>query len=363
MLINFAGTRRAGGQLCTTRSPSIEFEEKFMTEAVHLTVAEATALVEQVMSAVGLTPDDSSTVAEHLIDCELRGLTYGGLPRALSVAERIISTPVPPKPVTVVRENPLSATIDGGDTVGYVVAQRATELAIEKARSQGMSVVAANDTWYTGMYSWYLEQITEAGLVGMIAGTAGQLVAPHGGTEARFGTNPIAFGFPSDDEPIIWDTGTSAITYAEVVLANRLGEQLPEGTAFDSQGRPTTSPAEALAGAFTVWGGHRGSGLALVVNLLGMMTGAPAVTEGVNGLGFLVVALDPGIVTDAQDYQERAAAYADWVRTTRTAEGVGEVRMPFDRSRRMREQAVEKGVVVVEPAVLEALQRVAARQG
>ncbi|GLY86093.1 Ldh family oxidoreductase [Actinoallomurus iriomotensis] len=331
--------------------------------ATRLTVPEATELVERVMRAVGMTEDDASTVAAHLIDCELRGLGYGGLPRALSIVERIRSTPRRARPVSVVRESALSATLDGGDTVGYVVAQRATEVAIDKALTSGMAVVAATDTWYTGMYSWYLEQITAAGLVGMIAGNAGRLVAPHGGTEARFGTNPIAFGFPCAGDPIIWDTGTSSVTYAEVVLAGRLGTPLPEGVAFDAAGRPTTSPAEALSGAFTVWGGHRGSGLALVVQLLGMMTGAPAITEGVGGLGFLVVAIDPATVTDAEDYRTRVATYADWVRGTRTADGVDEVRMPFDRSRRTRESARERGLIDVEPAVLDALRSVAAGNG
>jgi len=334
-----------------------------MATTTELTVPEATELVEQVMKAVGLTADDAATVAEHLIDCELRGLGYGGLPRALSVAERILATPHPAKPVAVTRESALSATLDGGDTVGYVVAQRATEMVIGKARASGMAVVAATDTWYTGMYSWYLEQITAAGLVGMIAGNAGRLVAPYGGTEARFGTNPIGFGFPTSGEPVIWDTGTSSVTHAEVVLASRLGKSLPDGIAFDAEGRPTTSPAEALSGAFTVWGGHRGSGLALVVQLLGMMTGAPAITEGVAGLGFLVVAIDPGTVTDAADYRERVAGYADWVRGTRTAEGVDEVRIPFDRSRRTRELARKRGLVDVEPAVLEALRQIATARG
>ncbi|MFE0420718.1 Ldh family oxidoreductase [Streptomyces tendae] len=331
-----------------------------MATTTQLTIPEATELVEQVMMAAGMTAEDASTVAEHIIDCELRGLGYGGLPRALSVVERIQGTARPAKPVRVAQESALSATLDGGDTVGYVVAQRATDMVIEKGLASGMAVVAATDTWYTGMYSWYLEQITSAGLVGMIAGNAGRLVAPHGGTEARFGTNPIGFGFPSADEPVIWDTGTSSLTYAEVVLAHRLGRSLPDGTAFDTEGQPTNSPAEALSGAFTVWGGHRGSGLALVVQLLGMLTGAPAITEGVAGLGFLVVAIDPAVVTDAEDYRSRVSAYADWVRSTRTAEGVDEVRMPFDRSRRTREQARARGIVNVEPAVLEALRRAAA---
>ena len=115
------------------------------------------------------------------------------------------------------------------------------------------------------------------GLVSLIASNASPWVAPHGATEGRFGTNPICVGFPSADEPVIWDIGTSAIMHAEVKLADALGQQLPEGVAFDAAGSPTRDPVAALEGAFAAWGGHKGSGLGIVVQLLGVLAGSPAI--------------------------------------------------------------------------------------
>src|ERR1700735_1561994 len=112
------------------------------------------------------------------------------------------------------------------------------------------------------------------GLVSIIASNASPWVAPHGATEGRLGTNPICFGFPSADEVVIFDIGTSAIIHAEVTLAQRLGNDLPENTAFDHDGLPTRDPAAALAGAFETWGGHKGSGLGIVVQLLGILAGS-----------------------------------------------------------------------------------------
>src|SRR5580700_9351211 len=116
---------------------------------------------------------------------------------------------------------------------------------VEKASAVGIAVVGASDTWYTGMLSYYAEIAATRGLVSMIASNASPWVAPFGATEGRLGTNPICFGFPSADEPVIWDVGTSAIIHAEVTLARRLGQLLPAGVAFDSDGAPTRDPAAA----------------------------------------------------------------------------------------------------------------------
>ena len=162
-----------------------------------LTIPDARTLAEDSMVAVGHTREEAAIIADHLIDCELRGLQFGGLPRALSIVARIRETSTPRRPITLWRETPFSASFDGGDQVGYLVGRRATDLAIEKAKSTGLAVVGARETWYTGMFSYYLEKVTRAGFAGMAAGSAPPRVAPPGGTEGRFGTNPIAFGFPS----------------------------------------------------------------------------------------------------------------------------------------------------------------------
>ena len=87
-------------------------------------------------------------------------------------------------------------------SVGYLVGSRATGIAIDKVRTSGIAVVGASKTWYTGMFSYYLERVVAAGFVGMVAGSGSFKVAPHGGTEGRYSTNPIAFGFPSTTTPV-----------------------------------------------------------------------------------------------------------------------------------------------------------------
>ncbi|MDH6554966.1 delta1-piperideine-2-carboxylate reductase [Streptomyces sp. SAI-117] len=326
-----------------------------------LPLDEARHIVTEAMVAVGYTPEDAAVIADHLMDCELRGLSYAGLARAVSIVERIRATE-PPQPIQVVQESPVSAALDGGDQVGYLVAARATEIGVEKARAHGMAMVGARQTWYTGMFSYYLERIVDAGFVGMIAGSAPALVAPYGGTESRFGTNPIAFGFPTADGPLIWDIGTSSITHAEVTLAARLDEALPAGKAFDPAGRPTTDAAAALRGAFTVWGGHKGSGLALVVHLLGMLAGASAAPVGVSDCGFLAVVLDPSKLGDAADFRARAAEFATSVRNTRPVDGGSAVRVPFDRSAALRAETLRRGTIEVTVPVLEALRQITTKK-
>jgi len=323
-----------------------------------LPLQDARRLAEDSMVALGHTAGEAEIIADHLIDCELRGLSYGGLARAVSIVERIQATMTPRHEIEVLRETPVSGSIDGGDQVGYLVGRRATDMVIEKAASSGVAVVGAHETWYTGMFSYYLEMITKAGFAGMIAGSGGNIVAPEGGTEARFGTNPIAFGFPSTGDPIIWDIGTSAVTLAEVLLQIRLGGELPEGLAYDQKGRPTTDPLSALGGAFTVWGGHRGSGLALVVQLLGMLCGAAAAPDGLRDCGFFVLAVDPNLFTSAEDFRQRVAEYADRMRATRPLDPGRPVRVPFERSAAERSKRLAAGTVEVADEVYDALVKV-----
>lgn len=325
-----------------------------------LTVAEARGLAEATMRAVGHDAVDAALIADHLIDCELRGIHYGGLARALSIVERLRVTD-DRGPIAVERDTPVLARLDGGDQIGYVVAHRATRMAIDKARASGLAAVAAHNTWYTGMLSYYAEMAAAEGLVSMIASNASPWVAPHGATEGRFGTNPICFGFPSADAPVIWDIGTSAIIHAEVTLHRRLGTPLPEGVAFDPAGQSTLDPLAALAGAFAPWGGHKGSGLAIVVHLLGMLAGSPVIPPELAQFGFLIVTIDPGALTSAEQWKADVAAYADAVRGARPVAGGPAVRMPFDRSREERRRRLAEDAIEVADPVYETLRTVAGR--
>jgi LDH2 family malate/lactate/ureidoglycolate dehydrogenase len=327
---------------------------------MQLTVAEARRLVDEAMRVIGLDPDEAALVADHLVDCELRGVHYGGLPRALSIAERVRRTNVTPRPIRVEHETPVSARIDGGDRIGYVVAHRATRIAIDKAAAAGIAVVGAHNTWYTGMLSYYAEMATAQGLVAIIASNASPWVAPHGAAEGRVGTNPICVGFPSSEDPVIWDIGTSAIMHAEVKLAQRLGQPLPEGVAFDAAGRPTIDPNAALEGALAAWGGHKGSGLAIVVQILGGLAGAPFIPPELAGFGFLLLAMRPDLLTPPGEFAAGVADFAAAVRNARPLQAGEPVRMPFDRSRAERRRRLSEDGIDVPEAVYSALRDVAA---
>ena len=318
---------------------------------MRLTIEQARGLAERAMRSIGHDPDEARLIADHLMDCELRGVTYGGLARAISIAERIGETGVSAQPIRIVKETPVSASIDGGDRIGYVVAHRAMLLAIDKAAGTGLAIVGAHNTWYTGMLSYYAEMAAARGLVSLIASNASPWVAPYGATEGRFGTNPICVGFPSADGSVIWDIGTSAIMHAEVKLADRLGQQLPEGVAFDAAGRPTRDPVAALEGAFAAWGGHKGSGLGMVVQLLGVLAGSPALPPELAGFGMVVIAVRPDLLTDPDDFARSVAAYADSVRGARHVEGGPAVRMPFDRSRAERKRRMAEDAIEVPDAI------------
>lgn len=318
---------------------------------MRFTVREAHDLVAGVMQRLGHEDADAELIAAHLIDCELRGLAYGGLARTISIVERLARTGDRRRPIRILHETPVSARIDGGDHIGYVVAHRATTIAIEKAEASGIAVVGASDTWYTGMLSFYAEMAAARGLVSIIASNASPWVAPHGAAEARLGTNPICFGFPSAEDPIIFDIGTSAIMHAEVELAHRLGKDLPQEVAFDREGTRTRDPAAALAGAFAAWGGARGSGLAIAVQLLGILAGSPPSPPELAGFGYLIVAIRPDLLGSTDAFRENVSALADAVRSARPIASGPPVRMPFDRSRRDRQRRLAEDVIEIADAL------------
>jgi len=326
---------------------------------MQVAIDEARALLERAMAAAGHSQRDAGIIADHLMDCELRGVQFGGLPRALSIIERIKGRPDRRKPIAVTRETPVSAFVEGGDQVGYLVGHRAAELAIERAKRNGIGIVGANDTWFTGMFSYYLEMATREDLVAMAIGNASPRVAPHGSTEGRFGTNPIAFGFPTNGDPVIWDIGTSAVMAGEVALALRMGTPLREGVAFDRDGHPTRDAAEAGTGAYAVWGGHKGSGLAICVQMLGMMCNTLPFPPLLAGCGFIMMAMSPGMFMTVAEFKNNASQYADAVRAARPVDANRPVRMPFDRSAAERRRSLQRGTIEVADSVYERLNAVA----
>lgn len=332
-------------------------------DTLTLTIPDATSLLISALTVTGYTPDDAKTITNHLIDAQLRGYAPTGLARALTIASRTINQKLPlvcSSSMELTRDRPSSAQLNAHGAIGYLAAHHATTLAISKAKSVGIGIVGVSDTFFAGMLSYYAEMCTREDLVCFICGSAGPWVAPYGSSTARFGTNPFCIGFPSSaasGQPVIWDIGTSKIIHAQVKLAQLMGEKLPPDTAYGPDGKPTRDPFKAMEGAMAVWGGHKGSGLAVAIQLLGALAGAPAYTRDTEGWGLLVMVVDPEMFRPVEEFKREVEGYSESIRGSRPLEGKEEVRMPFDRSWEIRERNRDGGVVHVERGVVEGLRK------
>lgn len=322
-----------------------------------LSVAEATRLGIEALTRLGYAGDEAGIVTDHLIDSALCGYAFAGLPRILAIATNRKATEAR-RPIAIAHETPASALIDGGNNIGYLAAHRGALVAIEKARYCGLAAVGVYNSYYSGRSAYYVERIVEAGLVGINACSAQPKVVPPGGAEPILGTNPICFGFPSHTGPVIFDAGTAAIMGGELSMHAMLGDLLPEGIAFDAQGRPTRDPKEALKGGVSAFGGHKGFGLSLAVQALGLLAGAALRRGSVRDYAFFFLAIDPKIMGPAQDFQEQMARLVADIKGSRRQPGVDEIRIPFERASRERERRRKEGIVL-DRRIVDALRTVA----
>ncbi len=303
-------------------------------------IQEGRRFVEYCFKVAGLDEEEAEIAADQIIDIELRGAHFGGFSRALTMCNMMTDPSRKRSPIAVVSETPLSVLLDGGNTMGYVVATRATAMAIEKAKALGIGLAGARNTYYTGQFSYYMEMATRAGLVGLALGSSTPMVAPHGASEPRFGTNPIAFGFPSDGDPVVIDVGTASVMLGDLNLWEKTGRLLEPGVGFDSSGNPTLDPAAARNGALAVWGGHKGSALAIGVQLFGLMVGSDPAAPG---CGYFFVAIDPKLFSESGKFERSVRAYAESIGAARPVDSSEPPRPPFSRSASERRRQMEQG--------------------
>jgi LDH2 family malate/lactate/ureidoglycolate dehydrogenase len=297
---------------------------------VRLTVCEAEAWATEIFLRYEVSSGDAAVIATHLVDAELHGYRLMGLSRIPRLTEYLRATTR--SPISVGRCTPVSAVIDGGHHLGYVVARRMVDLGVQRATQHGVGLVAAHNTSYTGRNGYYMAQIAEHGLIGVMMNNFVPMVAPWGSSEAVFGTNPISIGLPTAADPVVLDMGTSSVMDGELRLRVIENRPLPEGAAFDALGRPTTTPAEALEGAITAFGGHKGSGLALMVQAFAIMANGAALPERPEQSGILMVMIDPGLMLARDEFASRVETLLARVRDARPLDAKTSVMAPGDRS-------------------------------
>ncbi len=312
-------------------------------DRVRLTVDEARKLAEQALERIGYDAEEARIVADHVLDAALCGYEYSGLPKILNVAEHR-RLREPRRPMRAVHETPVSVRFDGGNNVGMVTLYHASLAAIEKAGKHGFALAGVNNSWVSGRSAYYVEMIARAGLVGILTISSTRHVAPPGGVQAAIGTNPIAFGFPAAGEAFVFDMGTSAFMSTDMQFRLRRGERLPEGVAIDAQGRPTRDPAEASKGAILPFGGHKGFGLAMAMQALGVLAGSATDVE--QSYGYLVMAFRPDLMMPLEAFKRDLTAMLASVKATPRQPGVDEIRLPSERAFRERARSLREGIVI-----------------
>lgn len=222
---------------------------------VRLQAREARALGFDALRGGGFGDEEAHALADHMLDAALCGYEYSGLPKVLNVVEFRKRRPVK-GPLQLRHQTPMSAQYDGNGLNGMYTVKRAAEDAIARASAAGFAIVGVNNTWMSGRSAHYVEMIARAGLIGIHTVSARHVVAPPGATRATMGTNPIAFGFPTEGDPLLVDVGMSTLMFTDLALRVRRGEALAPGspsTRRDSQRRirPRRSAAPSFSSART----------------------------------------------------------------------------------------------------------------
>ena len=319
-------------------------------DRVRVALPELDALVKKALLALGLTTAESHIIAEVLSYAELRGKQQG----YIKILEKTV---VPDSNRTAIGIEQRAASVhhlEANGNPGMVVLREAADIAINACERHGVAISATSGTaTSTGSIGYYAERIAQHGFIGIIMAGSPKVVALHGGTSRAVGTNPLAVAIPSNDQPLVIDLATSAITWFEVIHAERERAELPREVALDSEGNPTVDPAAALQGLLKTFGGVKGSALALVIEMLtGPITGASILGDQVDRRGNLVLAFNPALLNP--DHRNQVSELLERIR--RESPGI---KLPGDTSRALAEEQLSSGFVSVSRRVHNGLQTLA----
>ncbi len=311
---------------------------------MRISVDKARELAETFLIKSGMSEADAVIIADILLEAELRGRKTHGFIRLTGIKNRYEQGER--TGIRVDKETGLCVRIDGGNQPGYLVAYRAMEIAIERAKRNGASIVGVYNTSHCGMAGYYVDMARKADTVGLLFADCLPRITPEGGTEALLGTNPIAVGIPSNNTaPLLFDMSTAAITNGDLLVAIREGNAISEGLAFDPEGNPTTDADAALKGSVRPFGGHKGFGLALVTQILaGVLVNAATIPPPGTNYGLLIIAIDPTSFLPLTQFKTEVDKLIARVKENPTESGVTEILIPGERAYRQRDAHLADGI-------------------
>ncbi|MEO0666243.1 MAG: Ldh family oxidoreductase [Pseudomonadota bacterium] len=324
---------------------------------VTLSLSEAQTLLTAVFETSGVPTASAASVARALVAAEAEGQKGHGFSRVADYAAQVKSSKINGMPhVRVENRAPASLYIDADHGFAYPALDAAIEAGTALCKTQGVALMAIGNSHHCGALSIQVERLANAGLIGLMVANTPKAMAPWGGREAVFGTNPIAFATPVDGgAPLVIDLSLSKVARGKVMAAKKAGTAIPEGWALDAHGAATTDPDDALGGTMLPIGEAKGTALALMVESLATaLTGSAFSTEAgsffnADGppprVGQTLIAIDPGAQSD---YGARVAELLSGIAAMEGA------RLPGTRRLAARAQAEAHGLDVPTPFVEQA---------
>lgn len=318
----------------------------------------ARGLLTAILKGAGVSDSRAAIIADNLIEAELRGVSSHGMSRMTVYCQRIATGAIDPKAkLTVVSDRGSALALDAGHGPGQVMAREAMDRTIRRAMRRGVCVTAVRGGSHFGIAASYSMMALDYNMVGVSMTNAPPVMCPWGTRDAMLGTNPFSVAMPAWEEPdFVFDSATSVVARGKILLARQEGADIPEGWALDAEGRPTTNAEAALRGTVLPFGGYKGSGVALIVDLMCSLLSGASSTKGVEelygapdtpqNLGFMFMAIDIAAFTEPVEFRRRMDDVIRSIKSARKAPGVDEIYMPGDKERLNRQKLVETGIPV-----------------
>lgn len=315
-----------------------------------------------VFKGLGVPEEDAKICSDVLITSDKKGIDSHGVNRLKpTYYDRLragLQSPV--TKVEIVREGPTTALLDGNKGMGHVIAKKAMNICIEKARKFGMGMVAVRNSTHYGIAGYYVEMAANAGMIGITGTNARPSVAPTFGSENMLGTNPLTIGFPTDDEfPFILDCATSIIQRGRIEVYARIGKTVPEGLIINSDGKFMTDANEILesltrgeasflplGGLGEETGGYKGFGYSTVVEVLSAALQGGAFLKAITGvnLGHFFIAADISAFTELESFKKTAGEILRNLRGSRRLKGYDRIYTAGEKEHLNWIEREEKGV-------------------
>jgi len=326
------------------------------------------SLCGRVLEAAGAPPRVAAIVAESLVLSNLKGVDSHGVVRIPEYLEAIDAGLTDPAAEPAAEDRGQLVVLDGRRGLGQVAARVATRLAVERALGGGLGLATLARVRHVGRLGEYVERAAGEGCVALAwcnTGPPGGRVVPFGGAGPLLGTNPIAYAVPAPGRPLVADFSTSAVAEGRVRLARQAGARIPEGWIVEAGGGSSTNPSDLYeGGGILPAGGHKGTALALLAEILGgALAGAGCACAGDDpGNGLVLLAIDPGRVRPPSEFGATVGRVLDALRAAPAAEGVERVLAPGDLEAETEARRRAEGIPLPERTWRELLE-VGARLG